>query len=85
MKKLVIKKKEVEKVEEFEEIPEERLVDVRLDEKGGFRVDGESRSLEVRNTGEFMGKAIYLSKSFNYELGEDDEGSICLVPYKREF
>lgn len=83
MKKLVIKKKEVGKVE-IEEIPEDRLVDVRTDEDGAFRVDGERRSVEVRNTGEFMGKAIYLSKSFNYRLGEDDEGSVCLVPLKRK-
>ena len=84
MKKLVIKKKEVGKVEETEEIPEERLVAVEIDEEGAFRLDGESRSLERRNTGEFAGKAIYLSSSFNYELGKDSEGSVCLVPLKKE-
>ena len=82
MKKLVIKRKEVGAVG-IEEIPEDRLVDVSIDEEGKFRVSGERFSVERRNTGEFIGKAIYLSKSFNYTFGEDNEGSICLVPLKK--
>ena len=81
MKVLVIKKKEVGKVEE---ISEDRLVDVRLDEEGAFRVGGENRSVEQRRTGDFTGKAIYLAGGYDWTLGRDREGSICLVPLKRK-
>lgn len=88
MKKLVIKKREVEKVEvEIEEILEERLVDVRSDTEvrrtGSIIIDGSMHLIEERRAGGFKGRAIFLSCEFDWTLGIDDEGETCLVPLKK--
>ena len=88
MKKLFIKKREVGKVR-FEEIPEERLVDVKPDLREGrqivsLEINGSMHLIEERRTEEFTGKAIYLPNEFDWAVGEDSGGSVCLVPLKRK-
>ena len=37
-----------------------------------------------RTEGNLEGKAIYLDTLYDWTLGNDDRGSICLVPLKKE-
>ena len=37
-----------------------------------------------RKWGPLAAKALYLNDSYDWELGRDDEGALCLVPIKRE-
>lgn len=38
---------------------------------------------QIRNSGEYSGKAFYLDGSVMWELKKDIEGDLCLVPKKK--
>lgn len=40
--------------------------------------------IEIRTSGTFKGKALYLESGYDWILGKDDEGLIVLVPIKKE-
>ena len=71
MKKLVIKRKEVGKVDEAIVIPEERLVNLI------------GTTIILRTTGEFKNRAYRLGDELDWEIGIDEEGAKCLVPLKK--
>lgn len=81
MKKIVIRKKEVEVG--VEEIPEERLCRVELS-VAIFKIDGEGDYISTRGNGELKGKSIFLSPDYDWTLGKDSLGEVCLVPLKKE-
>ena len=80
--------KEVRRASGCVEISEGDLVDVKLQgDDGAILLEhpdahGWPRAfaLQPRTDGEFAGKAIFLSSSFNWTLGRDDEGCTILVP-----
>lgn len=37
-----------------------------------------------RIKGIYVGKSFFLSEDFNWEIKEDDEGAMCLIPTKRK-
>ena len=68
-----------EKEENMVAIDKTRLVEI--EEK--FQLHLTRRDYAViqhRQDGPFEGKAIYLSPRYDWVLGEDDRGAICLVP-----
>ena len=79
LKRLVIKKKKEEL--DVVEIPEERLVNV----EGTTNVyaDRQSSVVVVRCTGNFANKAFCLYSDFDWKIGIDDKGVVCLVPLKK--
>ena len=83
MKKLVIKKREVGKVEDIE-IPEERLCRINLGTHYNLEIDGKKTYMAERRNGEFEGRAIYLdSVDYDWVLGRDSLGNVCLIPLKK--
>lgn len=48
--------------------------------EAGFR-DG--KYLQICGHGEFVNKAFALSNECNWELKEDDNGTLCLIPTKK--
>lgn len=62
------------------EIESDRLVTVE-DHIGTINING-APGLDVRQSYEFAGKAIYLNLNFDWVLGKDSDGSTCLVPLK---
>lgn len=59
------------------------MVEVVQDHSGDIRVDG-GLAVEVRGSGEFEGKALYLRPEFDWVKGVDSAGLLCLVPLRRE-
>lgn len=61
---------------EYKEIPEDRMLDnIGMQCLGG---------LEKRGGGDFDKKAFWLPKGYDWEMGEDNEGCLILVPLKKE-
>ena len=79
LRKLIIKKEEGEMLE----VPEEKLCSVKVSVSDS-EIDGEAVYINTRGEEEFEGKAIYLPHIFDWILGRDSVGSICLVPLKKE-
>jgi len=81
LKKLVIKKKEEGEVEE---IPEDRLCWVKLkDHYRVLEINNEGVYMAERADGDFKDRAIYLHYNYDWVLGKDNMGNICLVPLKK--
>lgn len=77
--KLELKEKEPE---DAGVIDADRLLDVQEDVYA--EVDGNSLALQDRTFGEFAGKSFYLSKQYDWVIGEDDHGETVLVPLRKE-
>ncbi len=63
-----------------------RLEEEAKEEDNSVDVDGEfmERYLEVRESSEYKDKAIFLSRvCYNWELKEDSEDNLCLIPTKK--
>ena len=52
--------------------------------KEDFRVAREALLFTTRTDGEFCGRAMALSDKYDWIIGEDSFGIICLVPFKKE-
>ena len=63
-------------------INEDRLTFVNRSEGGGFKVSGYLLPIQIRDEGEFSGKAFYLDERFDWELGTDLTGKLILIPLK---
>jgi hypothetical protein len=48
--------------------------------KAGFR---DNSFMEIRSSGQYAKKAFFLSKSYNWELKEDNNHYLCLIPTKK--
>jgi len=64
------------------QIQQDKLVNVKAGPSAGRIMAGENM-VEVRNGGDFYGKAIYLPKNLNWVITKDNENSIVLVPYRK--
>jgi len=64
----------------------DQLLEVRAN-MGAIEVldrDGDIISLDVRSGGDLAGKAIYLNDAgLDWIIGEDEEGTLVLVPLRR--
>jgi hypothetical protein len=63
-------------------IDETQLVEIEKDFKI-FLGKTDYVAMERRYEGPFENKAIYLSKRYDWALGEDNDGVLCLVPLKK--
>lgn len=61
-----------------------RLVEIDGEFKRMPLGKGNFTYIERRSGGVFHGKALYLPSTYEWILGEDDEGVLCLVPLKTE-
>ena len=77
---LRLKKMEEKKIHVIE-IDEKRLTDI-LGESGKIRLEDGSL-VSHRLNGSLLDRAIYLPPSFDWILGEDESGLLCLVPLKK--
>lgn len=68
--------------EELTIIERNRMVEVTQDDSGDIRVDGEI-AIKVRGFGEFHSAAVYIYPKFEWVMGVDSSGLLCLVPLKR--
>jgi len=59
-----------------------RMIEVRED-MGRINLDGDG-ILEHRMLNEFRNHAIYLPSSYDWVMGKDSTGSLCLVPLKKK-
>ena len=68
--------------------------DIDVDEDRMLEVTGTITTIKIsgkvlyaseRTEGNLEGKAIYLDHSFDWVLGKDSEGSICLVPLIKRY
>lgn len=77
MNKIKYKKLEIkeEKEENIVAIDKTRLVEIN--EVYGY--------IQVRAGGKFFNKAIYLLRRYDWILGEDENGVLCLVPLKKRY
>lgn len=50
-----------------------------------FKPNGNSKYslLAIRSFSEYKNKAFYLNSNFNWEIKEDNSGSLCLIPTKK--
>ena len=78
LRKLIIKEKEGEILE----VPEERLCNVKVSVSNP-EINGGAVYIATRGEAEFEGKAIFLPQEFDWILGRDSVGSICLVPLRK--
>lgn len=76
-KNLKIKEEENIKV-----IDKTLLVEINKDFKV-FCGETDYIAAERRHNGVFRGKAIYLSSTYDWVLGVDDHGILCLVPLRK--
>lgn len=75
---------EKEKKENIMAIDKTRLVEIR----GAFQreqlTENEPyRYIERRDGGQFLNKALYLPSMYDWVLGKDEEGVLCLVPLEK--
>ena len=58
---------------------------VKIKDNGGFDVDGRTSAIQIRTSnGMFQGKAFYLSDRWDWVVGKDEKGMICLIPLNKE-
>ena len=65
-----------------ETIPEELVIDE--DRLFSFNKETQSSFLFVRNYGELAGKGFYLESFYDWRIVKDSEGSLVLIPLKKE-
>ena len=84
LRSLIIKRKEEEvEMNPHIEIPEEKLCRLKLKDHYNLEINDEHVYMAKRGNGEFMNKAIFLSPNFDWVLGKDKAGDICLVPLRK--
>ena len=81
LRRLIIKEEEGGAILE---VSEERLCNVKVSAPDS-EIDDKAVYISTRGEEEFKGKAIFLPKGagFDWVLGKDSVGSICLVPLKK--
>jgi hypothetical protein len=72
----------IKKPDDANEIDRDRMV--KISQNGGRIVLGKWMALETRARGEFADHAIFLPPVYDWVLGKDREGTLCLVPLKRK-
>ena len=51
--------------------------------KGGIMYIEDHIAMNRRSWGPLAGKAFYLNDCFDWQIGKDEEGLLCLVPLKK--
>lgn len=72
-----------EEKEDIMAIDKTRLVEISQEFKRATLVDEDCTIIERRCDGPFLNKAIYLSLTYDWVLGRDEDGVLCLVPLKQ--
>lgn len=83
-----IKYNKLEIIEEKEEniilIDKTRLVEIPEEFKRQYLTDKEGCGfIERRSNGTFFNKALYLPSMYNWVVGADENGVLCLVPLRK--
>ena len=81
--KITVAKKERPTGLEHIELEADRMYDVRGKAKD-LTLNGSDVAIARRESSNLRGVSFYLDGLYDWVLGRDEEGSICLVPLKKE-
>jgi hypothetical protein len=73
----------MEEPEKVKAIDKTRLAEISAEFAQATVIKDDYVYIERRTGGSFSNKALYLSSKYDWALGKDEEGVLCLVPLKK--